>query len=554
MSGGEAAEGEVDGRTLFLYDGETADLEFDIGVLKVDPTAEGDAEGYVEVILIFELEERALVAVPQAAWHRRAANRALPPGSFSKPVAVEVAGALREDRATVLREQRLKTWLGFLLPSLVERLDFDFEGERTVSFTTVGGESGYVPHAEALMELAKDKYQFATATENEAAPASSAAPLPPRLSVEGRLTKLEATLGSLTSSLEVLTQQRAEVKEKPAPPQAGRVAFSLPGLDPGVVKSALAAGIEMDSLRQFSQLLATSPARRLKDPGSGVTMKASVLDESGDEAEAEAVQATSTENLAVASAPQDPVSAALVKLTAIVEDLQGQKHKRGTRLEQALDGAAGGSGSQEGSGISNRKNSMARRALRQALHEAPEEIYSTIEKLMLEDLLSRTLAPGMPKPALCARAWLENRSRLTNFPAAVRTAWGVAGILDCLINSNVAEARARAALMLLQADQVAIDRGSWTLAAEASLELAPPFHAFANHVPPDPTDQPFTRLMEPRWGEIFLHHLRETEDYTERRRKLNAKGNRSQSEEEPNKEKPGPKPKPKPKAQGEGHA
>ena len=63
MSGGEAAEGEVDGRTLFLYDGETADLEFDIGVLKVDPTAEGDAEGYVEVILIFELEERALVAV-----------------------------------------------------------------------------------------------------------------------------------------------------------------------------------------------------------------------------------------------------------------------------------------------------------------------------------------------------------------------------------------------------------------------------------------------------------------------------------------------------------
>ena len=205
-----------------------------------------------------------------------------------------------------------------------------------MSFTTVGGESGYVPHAEALMELAKDKYQFATATENEAAPASSAAPLPPRLSVEGRLTKLEATLGSLASSLEVLTQQRAEVKEKPTPPQASRVAFSLPGLDPGVVKSALAAGIQMDSLRQFSQLLATSPARRLKDPGGGVAMKASVLDESGDEAEAEAVQATSNENLAVASAPQDPVSAALVKLTAIVEDLQGQeaqaRHEAGASL------------------------------------------------------------------------------------------------------------------------------------------------------------------------------------------------------------------------------
>ena len=107
----------------------------------------------------------------------------------------------------------------------------------------------------------------------------------------------------------------------------------------------------------------------------------------------------------------------------------------------------------------------------------------------------------------------------------------MAGILDCLINSNPAEARARAALMLLQADQVALDKGSWTLASEASLELAPPFHSFASHAAVDASDQPLSRLFEPRWAEIMLHHLRDTEDYVERKRKLGAKANRTQPSE-----------------------
>ena len=271
--------------------------------------------------------------------------------------------------------------------------------------------------------------------------------------------------------------------------------------------------------------------------------KKAALDESENEGPPDDPEEAVPEAELRAGLPRDPMSDALVKLTTLVEDLQTQKTKRGSRLEQALEGAAAGSGAQDGGGISSRKNSLARRALRQALHESPEEIYTTIEKLMLEDLLSRTLAPGMPKPTLCARAWLESRSRLTNYPAAVRTAWGVAGILDCL------KARARAALMLLQADQVALDKGSWTLAAEASLELAPPFHSFASHAAVDASDQPLSRLFEPRWAEIMLHHLKDTEDYVERKRKLGAKTNRSHQTEEAEGQ-PGPKagakPKPKP--------
>ena len=72
--------------------------------------------------------------------------------------------------------------------------------------------------------------------------------------------------------------------------------------------------------------------------------------------------------------------------------------------------------------------------------------------------------------------------------------------------------------MLLQADQVVLDRGGWGLAAEASLELAPPFHQFAAHMAPDPTEQPMSRLMDPR-----LQHLKETDDYIDRRKTHNNK-------------------------------
>ena len=266
MSADEGEEDGVDGRTLYLYDGETADCEFEVGVLKV-LVAEGSPEVLIEVILICELEGRSLVAVPQGGWHRRAANRSLPPGSLSKPVAVEVAGAARDDRPTLLVGQRLKIWLGFLRASLVEALVFEHDGEVDVAFATVGGESGFVPHAEALMEVAKDKFQFATATEGEAPPAPAAQPQVAEAAVEARLAKLEQSIATMASSMQALTLERVEKTKPPPPARAPQAVESLPGLDPGVVKSALTAGIDMESLKQFSQLLAGNPARRLKDPG-----------------------------------------------------------------------------------------------------------------------------------------------------------------------------------------------------------------------------------------------------------------------------------------------
>eukprot|EP00439_Symbiodinium_sp_Y106_P038600 s1427_g4.t1 len=227
-------------------------------------------------------------------------------------------------------------------------------------------------------------------------------------------------------------------------------------------------------------------------------------------------------------------------------DMHTSKGSKGTKLEQALDGVSSGGASAEGGAVTSRKNSVARRALRQALHDSPEEIYHVVERLMLEDLLSTTLSPGMPRPTLSGRAWLENRSRLTNYQASVRTAWGVGGILDALIQGREKEARTRACLMLVQADQVALDRGQWGLAAEVSLEQQPPFHSFAAHSQADFSDQPLSRLLEPRWAEIFLHHLQDTENYMEKRKKLQkVKAQTADDGAEPT-----PKAKPKAKAKG----
>ena len=94
-------------------------------------------------------------------------------------------------------------------------------------------------------------------------------------------------------------------------------------------------------------------------------------------------------------------------------------------------------------------------------------------------------------------------------------------MIDCLVTGKVEEARARANLLLLQLDQVAADRGSWQLAASLSLEALPPFATLATHHPPDVTmgEQPFSKLLDPRWSKVALAYLKDTDDYIEKRKK-----------------------------------
>ena len=81
------------------------------------------------------------------------------------------------------------------------------------------------------------------------------------------------------------------------------------------------------------------------------------------------------------------------------------------------------------------------------------------------------------------------------------------------------KARARAALGLMMLDRASIDRGSWVLASELSLETPPPFAVLAAHQMPATQDGelPFSKLLDPRWSEIALSHLRDQDGYLQRR-------------------------------------
>ena len=219
--------------------------------------------------------------------------------------------------------------------------------------------------------------------------------------------------------------------------------------------------------------------------------------------------------------------ASLQRLTDIVSILASDKTKKAksSKIDQALDGISLGSGSESSSTTGGKRAAAARRALRQALVDHPSEVSTLVERLLMEDLTSQVRGPGMPEVAFSARAWVEHRSRIGAYKTSAYCAWGTAGVLDDLVMGRVPHARAKAALMLLQLDQTAIDRGSWAFSSELSLEQGPPFAALSGHVPPAIAEgeSPFSKLLDGRWAEISLAHLRDTEDFVTKRRNLGRK-------------------------------
>ena len=170
------------------------------------------------------------------------------------------------------------------------------------------------------------------------------------------------------------------------------------------------------------------------------------------------------------------------------------------------------------------------------LQDQPSELYTLIEKLMYEDVASQTLVPGMSTPIFSVRSWMEHRSRITAYRTLAHAAWGTAGALDALRAGNVASARARLSIMMLQFDQASIDAGSWYLASELSLENPPPFAALEQHRAPSVIsgEAPYSRILDNRWAEVAIGHLREQEDFLTKRKNLGKNASASKESEEEN--------------------
>ena len=514
----------------------------------------------IQVVAVAYIEDRLLVALHYTAWHRRTASkRALP--AFGKPCVVEVAWAQEEDRSQ-MQEQTLKLWMGFLTADLVAMVDEDGEdGEFSHVFSESGLEECY-PSGNGLVAAAMEHFAFQSATEDivQQVAAESGSHL-----LESRLGRLESLVGSLAAKLDsALGDPTPVVEAAPSRPSALRKGArqnvqqphaSFPSLDPSVVASALSAGVVASSLQEMQRLM-EDPALKLKRLGepmipkskvaaSKKTRQVNVLSET--DSEEEAGDGGGSGGATPSGSPAAPLEDAVGQLAQIVQILTADrvKKQKASKVEIALDGVSASGVTDSGTIGSGKKTATARRALRSALQDNPKEIVGLIEKLMLEDLSNQTITPGQPAPALCAKAWVEHRSRIGHWKSSPYTAWTVASALDALRAGNIQGCRARLNLMLLMLDQTACDRASWTLSSELSLEQPPPMSVLQTHNPPSIQDGelPFSKLLDPRWAEVAMSHVKDTEDYITRRSKLGRKDGGADQD-------PTPKPKPKPKVKG----
>ena len=509
----DAAPGDLTPRDfLVLTSAGFADPAYSVGEFLIEGQSEADTT-LVPVIAIAVVNGSLLIAVPFSFWHRTSARRKLPSRSLIKPIAVEVAAVDLEDRENIVEEANIKVWLALLKPDFESCLHFPAEVQG--GFPTVEGEEFFLPAADALVAVADERFSFLTAESGNGNPP---VPKDPE-DTAGRLAAVEEALISLKNSMAELTKQQSSPKSNPKPEITPKTATPVRdvsgyvGLEPQVVRSALAAGVPSAKKTKLTDAPAGAANKHVKfdvlgEPLEEVEQAAEVVHDSADEA-------------------QDPVHRAVCKLTSIVENLAGQSKKKSRLLEDALDEVGV---SQDASSSSNshstRRHSAVLCSLKKALTDSPEEIFQVIEKRMLDDFGSRASSPGCPVQGGSFRGWCEHRSRIPNINTTVRVAWSICGALDAARENKIEECKARLALLLGQLDQLAVDRGQWALASTGSLEEAPPFGSFARHTPPDYLEPQHTRLWPTIWAEALMFQVRELDDFMEKRAKL---GKRNQA-------------------------
>lgn len=457
---------------------------------------------------------------------------------------MEVGYCSLEDGSAAVDDGYMKIWMGSVTEEfylMLEIAEEDKVYDHRFNVESYGDAFHFGP---SLLEALQEHFAFLSADSTgggrvQQTPAKGSG----SAGLGARVAALESTLTSMSESLDKLTEHLGQKKSKRVhiDPQAvpiedplARAAAKYPGLDPSVVSAAINAGVWEENLMEMQRMLSKDPTsgKKLRDPALRKTAKpaakprpssvAVALSESEDESEGDSPGYRSEGNSSPAA-----VTGTLDKLTEILSLLSQDKLKKAkaSKIDLALDSVGGASSTDAGAGSTLKRASAARRARRIALQDTPEEISAVIEKLMLEDLMMQTTAPGMPKARLNARAWLEHRSCTGAYKTSAFCSWAAAGILDDLVQGRAAHARARAGLLVLMLDQCAIDKGSWALAAELSLEQAPPLATLANHSLPSRADgeSPFSRLLDPGWAEVMLAHLKDAEDYVQKRKNLGRK-------------------------------
>ena len=406
-----------------------------------------------------------------------------------------------------------------------------------------------MPAPEALLSAANEHFAFQTAQSATATePTAKGAPKKKqKADMEKRVLKLESSLEDIKALLGDLKQNQGGAGVKPMP-AATRTTIP-PGLDPGVIASAKAAGIPEEQIMKIGSLM-QKPNRMVEVTGAGsVRQKKNVLSETEEEEEEQ-------EGAEEKGGASGPVEKAVVQLTKLVSRMAKSKQSK-SGLEGILEKAeAGGAGLEGGASGSSggRSKAAAYVKLKEALSKHPNWISQSIEQQMEEDFNTYRTQPGTASVLTTSRAWVEHRSRLGPYPSTIRAAWLIGGIHDALKNQDVEQARARCCLALAAIDQAAMDAGSWTLAQEFLLELPPPYSSFAQRRSLDPAEQQSTRLVDDRFLEVMMWRLKDRDSFHESKKRLSHAGKVRPTYPDPSAPDPNPKVKPKAKPRGQPQA
>lgn len=482
--------------------GDQLNFEYRVGCIESE-----DLDPFFQAafIAVVEVEGAILCAVPEGAWHKTKKKRHLPADCLRKPVAVVVPACLGADRTRAEDSPSFKIWLGMLDAKYEDLVHYGDE-EPTVNFPSDSEGVPKVPFAEALFAIARDQFAFQTAESGAAVVAPPGLGSDPQM--QSRIENVEKTLLQMQETLMALRSQAVGAAPKahaaPAPPVQGPR-----HVDPAVARQALQAGVTPAALQEMAGALDLQLPPQMF-PGAAAAPAKEIDSEEEEEEDLDA------------SGSQQPVEKAVVQMSKLLLAMNREKKlKKDKSLEGILDYAEGGSAlGKESSG--SRSKAAALRSLRGMLKKQPALLYRAIETRMQEDWDSMGMMPGMGVSTLTARGWIEHRSRIQNFAAAVRTSWMIGGIWDALRANRPEEARARCALSIAMLDQQSYDKGGWLLSGEIALEDNPPYAAFGLHKVPELWESPHTKLIDDRWFELMLSKLKDMSEFQERKAKLTA--------------------------------
>ena len=159
----EDLEGEeLAPRDAMVVNGGVTEMDYPIGLLRCRVDGDGDSECWCEIAVVTELNDRLVVCVPGAVWHRRAQGRVLGRSALSKATAVDVGACLAEAREELV-PNALRAWIGLLHPTFEGGVAFSSTSQADYAFGVDSHGQALLPHAGSLAAAAAELFQFETA-------------------------------------------------------------------------------------------------------------------------------------------------------------------------------------------------------------------------------------------------------------------------------------------------------------------------------------------------------------------------------------------------------